>query len=261
MIVLENIDYTYPNGNSALKKISLQIGDCENVAIIGSAGAGKSTLMKIIDGALSPQSGTVKIDGVRLTRKTKPALCRKLGIAGQMSTGKLLPLVSDTVAASARSRGFSEEETALLAEHALKMLKIEKLREKSTRALSCTERHAVELAAAIAMQPSVLLLDDPTALLDLQLRRAFVSAMQFLPHTKIMATCDLELVLALCSRAILLKDGEILAQGDPHTLLRNVSLMKDAGLYVPFSIQRCDKCGKSGDKNKKIVAFPPAAMV
>lgn len=261
MIALENIDYTYPDGNNVLKKIALKINDCENVAIIGSAGAGKTTLMKIMDGALSPQSGTVKIDGVRLTRKTRPTLCRKLGVAGQTPAGRLLPLVCDTVAANVRSCGFSEKETAQLTDHALKMLKIEKLREKSTKSLSCTERHAVELATAIAMQPSNLLLDDPTALLDLQLRRAFISAMQFLPHTKVMATCDLELVLALCSRVIVLKDGEILAQGDPHTLLRNVSLMKTAGLYVPFSIQRCDKCGNSNDKNKKIIAFSPSAMV
>ncbi len=232
MIAFSNVRFSYPDSKFTLSIKKLSIPDGQNIAILGGSGAGKTTLLRLISGRLLLKRGTIKIDGQRMSSSTFPTLSRKIGAAWQLPSPPACSVL-EMVASSPASSGFSPSLCQQLAVHALESLHILDLAERSCRELSPTQNHAVELAAALAKQPSLLLFDDPTGLLSCETRLSFYTALQFLPHTKVIASHDPEDALRLCSRVLLLHNGELLADGDPHTLLKDRILMRKAGLLLP----------------------------
>ena len=232
MIALSNVRFSYPNSKFTLSIKRLSIPDGQNIAILGASGSGKTTLLRLISGRLLLKRGTVKIDGQRMSSSTFPTLSRKIGAVWQLPSPSAHS-VMETVSSSPASCGFPPFLCQELAVYALKSLHILHLSECSCRELSPIQAHAVELAAALAKQPSLLLFDDPTGLLSCETRLSFYTALQFLPHTKVISSHDPEDALRLCSRVLLLHNGELLADGDPHTLLKDRVLMRKAGLLLP----------------------------
>lgn len=232
MIVLKNVVFHYPSSDFTLSIKKLELRDNENTAVLGVAGSGKTTLFRLIAGELSPQRGTVRVAGERLTQKTKPVLGRKLGPVWQTPSA-LKGSVLEEAAAGALECEFSPSLAEQLACQALDLLHASQLEKRDCRSLSLTERHSVELARSLAKQPPFLLLDNPTALMDTAVKRGFLSAMQFLPHAVILSGSHTDLPLLLCSRAVILKDGKILADGESYKLLRDLPLLKEAGLELP----------------------------
>lgn len=238
MIQVKNISFSYPDGNRALSNVSFKIDEGSTVAVVGANGAGKSTLLSLMVGILAADDGIIEIGGIPVVKTRLEEIRRKVGFVFQNPDDQLFTArVYDDIAFGPRNFGYSAKEVGEMAENAMEMMKIQHLKDRAPHRLSGGEKRNVAIAAVLAMNPQVLLLDEPSSFLDPKSRRNFISAMSELPHTKVIATHDLELVLDLCRRVIILRNGEVFADGDPAELFRNGELMEAAGLEVPPSLQ------------------------
>ena len=240
MILLDQLHFQYFLHDFSLFVPKLQLLDGTNIAVLGASGAGKTTLLRLLFGEILPDSGSISVNNTLLTPETIPQMRHIIDYIPQIpehfsesATEYLRMKISDTI---------PPHDVEILIDYALNILHLSHLKKRIFSTLSITEKKGIALAAVLARQCNIMLLDDPTGLLDRETRMHFISSLQFLPATKIFATGDLELALSLCSRAIILKNGEIIADGNPQVLLRNVTLMSRVGLYLPESVQRCEKC-------------------
>jgi cobalt/nickel transport system ATP-binding protein len=238
MIHTKNISYTYPDGNRALADVSIDIGEGSTVAVVGANGAGKSTLLSLLVGILEPAGGEIEIAGIPLKKDRLEEIRRKVGFVFQNPDDQLfMARVYDDVAFGPRNFGHSAQEVAEMVDQAVETMNIGHLKNRAPHKLSGGEKRNVAIAAVLAMNPEVLLFDEPSSYLDPKSRRNFIRAMETLHHTKFIATHDLDLVLDLCERVIILKNGEVFADGEPMELFRNRKLMEESGLEIPLSLQ------------------------
>ena len=238
MIHVENISYTYPDGNRALIDVSIDIEEGSTVAVVGANGAGKSTLLALLAGIFSAKEGAIEIAGIPVKKDNLEEIRRKVGFVFQNPDDQLfMARVYDDIAFGPRNFGHSAEETTEMANRAVEKMKIGHLINRAPHKLSGGEKRNVAIAAVLAMNPEVLLFDEPSSYLDPKSRRNFIQAMGTLDHTKVIATHDLDLVLDLCERVIILKEGRIFADGKPMDLFSNGELMEESGLEIPLSLQ------------------------
>lgn len=238
MIHIRNISYTYPDGNRALSNVSIDIGEGSTVAVIGANGAGKSTLLSLLVGILEPSGGEIDIAGIPMKKGGLEEIRRKVGFVFQNPDDQLfMARVYDDIAFGPRNFGHSAKEAEEMADRAVETMNIGHLKNRAPHKLSGGEKRNVAIAAVLAMDPEVLLFDEPSSYLDPKSRRNFIRAMETLHHTKFIATHDLDLVLDLCERVIILKKGEVFADGSPMELFQNKELMEESGLEIPLSLQ------------------------
>ena len=179
--------------------------------------------------ALLPEAETP--GGKRKAAAMREEIRRRVGLVFQNPEDQLfMPQVYDDLAFGPRNMGLTETEVRRRVDAALDALGIADLRFRSPLRLSGGEKRLAALAAVLTMEPSVMLLDEPTAFLDPRSRRVLMSILRRLPHTKIIATHDIPFAAELCSRIILLKDGRIRAQGRTAELLSNAERMEECGL-------------------------------
>lgn len=238
MIHVKNISYAYPDGHEAVTNVSIDIDEESTVAVVGANGAGKSTLLALLVGIYTAREGTIEIAGIPMKKERLEDIRRKVGFVFQNPDDQLfMARVYDDIAFGPRNFGHSNDETKEMVELAIKTMKIEHLKDRAPHKLSGGEKRNVAIAAVLAMDPDVLLFDEPSSYLDPKGRRNFIHAMTALPHTKVIATHDLDLVLDLCERVIILKKGEVFADGKPMELFLNKELMEESGLEIPLSLQ------------------------
>lgn len=230
MLETENLRVVYPDGTTGVDGLSLTVGDGEAVALIGANGAGKTTLLLSLVGVL-PGTGRVTVDGVTLSPKTRAAIRRRAGLVFQNPDDQLfMPTVFEDVAFGLRDGTMTETEIAARVDACLASLGISHLRERSASRLSGGEKRMAALAAVLAMEPSLLLLDEPTAFLDPKARRALIHTLHALPHAKLIATHDLAFAAETCPRSVLLRDGRVFADGPSAELLYDEALMDACGV-------------------------------
>ncbi len=235
-IRVENLHYRYPDGTYALRGISFCIGEGESVAIVGPNGAGKTTLLLHLNGILRG-SGKVFVFGEEVTSRNLLTVRKLVGLVFQDPDDQLfMPTVLEDVAFGPLNLGLSQEEAIKRAMNALDMVGMSYAANKSPHQLSFGERKRVAIATVLAMEPKVLVLDEPTANLDPRSRRQLLSLLRQLEVTKIVATHDLDAALFLCDKAILIDDGQIVAIGETREIFSNEALMEAHGLEVPPSI-------------------------
>jgi cobalt/nickel transport system ATP-binding protein len=235
-IRVEDLHYRYPDGTHALKGISFCIGEGESVAIVGPNGAGKTTLLLHFNGILRG-SGKVFVFGEEVTGRNLLSVRKLVGLVFQDPDDQLfMPTVLEDVAFGPLNLGLSQEEAIKRAMNALEMVGMSYAANKSPHQLSFGERKRVAIATVLAMEPKVLVLDEPTANLDPRSRRQLLSLLRQLEVTKIVATHDLDAALFLCDKAILIDDGQIVAIGETREIFSNEALMEAHGLEVPPSI-------------------------
>ncbi len=228
MIRIKDWTVAYPDGTVAIDHITADIKEGEHVALIGANGAGKSTLLLSMVGVL-PGKGSVEIAGTALQRENFQEIRRKTGVVFQNPDDQLfLPTVFDNIAFGPRNLGLDETTVQCRVEDRLRLLQIESLRDKAAMKLSGGEKRMAAMATVLAMKPSVMLFDEPTAFLDPKARRNLIHVLQKLPHTMLIATHDLTFAAQVCSRSILLKRGKILAEGVSGDLLYDVTKMEEA---------------------------------
>lgn len=232
------LTYAYPDGTRALDGASFRVEPGEAVAIVGGNGAGKSTLLLMMAGLLEPNVGEARIGEVSVTPGSRDFVRRTLGFVFQDADDQLfMPTVREDVAFGPLNLGVTPEEAASLASTALEVVGASHLADRAPYHLSGGEKRAVALAGVIAMGPSVLLLDEPTAGLDPAARRRLIRLLQSFEQTRLIATHDLDLVLDVCTRVLAMEGGRIVADGSPETVFRDEALLTRCHLEPPLRWQ------------------------
>jgi cobalt/nickel transport system ATP-binding protein len=239
LIEARDVVFAYPDGQAALRDINFVIHHGESVAIIGGNGAGKSTLLLHLNGVLRPTRGEVRIGDFPITPETLAEVRRTVGMIFQDADDQLfMPTVSDDVAFGLGHLGLSDEEIAQRVEQALATVGASHLRERPPYRLSGGEKRAVAIAGVLAMSPSILVMDEPSSGLDPAARRRLINLLAGFEHTKVIATHDLDLVLDLCTRVLVMNQGVIEADGPPADIFADGRLLERCNLEVPLSYQR-----------------------
>ena len=243
LVEVKDLEYSYPDGTCVLKGVSFRITHGEAVAIVGANGAGKSTLLLTLNGCLLPQAGNVRVGDFPLNKKTLPYVRRTVGMVFQDPDDQLfMPLVRDDVAFGPLNLGLPPEEVAARVTQALATVGASHLQDRPPYRLSGGEKRAVAIAAVLSMSPNILVMDEPTSYLDPKTRRYLINLLKSFNHTRIIASHDLDMVLDLCPRTIVLQDGRIAADGPTLSLLQDEALLQACGLEKPLRLQGCPVC-------------------
>lgn len=236
VLSLDGISFSYRPGREVLKDVSLSVECGEQVALIGANGAGKSTMLKLFVGLLTPQSGSVDVCGIPVERANFTAVRRVAGYVFQDAESQLfLANVWEDVAFGPRNEGLDEAEVRRRTEDALALVGISSLAKEHVYRLSGGQKRLASIATVLSLRPEVLLLDEPTLALDPRNRRMVIRALGELPCAKLIATHDLDFVLDTCTRVLVMSEGRIVAEGKPFELLRNRELLESNGLELPLS--------------------------
>ena len=230
MLTINNVTVEYPDGTKAINNLSLNVKSGEKLALIGANGAGKSTLMLAIEGILD-STGEIKIDDLVVDSKNIVKVRQQVGMLFQNPDDQLfMATIYDDIAFGPRNAGLDEESVKYRVEDRLKLLNIEHLKDKTALKLSGGEKRMAALATVLAMKPSVMLLDEPTAFLDPKARRNLINVLNSLPHTMLIATHDLTFAKEVCREAVVIKDGNFFAKGNCDEILNNQELMDEGGI-------------------------------
>jgi energy-coupling factor transporter ATP-binding protein EcfA2 len=258
---VRELAYRYPDGRLALRGVDLTIMPGESIALVGPNGAGKSTLLLHLNGLLPgkeraqpvhvhgqgggdrgvsdrPGGPSVWIDGLEVNARNAPEVRRRVGLVFQDPDDQLFSTtVIEDVAFGPLNLGMRRGEALRLARECLARVDLEDVADRAPHHLSFGERKRVCLAGVLACRPSVLVLDEPTANLDPRGRRRFIQLIRALPSTRLIATHDLEMVLELCNRTILLDAGRVVANGLTRNVLGDPNLLEAHGLEMPLSLK------------------------
>jgi len=227
---LQNVTVIYPDKTKAVDDVSFTLNEGENIALLGENGAGKTTLLLAIVGILELASGAVEAGEIQLNKKTVNEIRRRIGLLFQNPDDQLfMPFIFDDVAFGCRNYGLTEEETKKKVEETLAVLGISRLGGRSSLRLSGGEKRMAAIASVLAMNPSVLMLDEPTAFLDPKAKRILAETLKKLSLPIIIATHDTAFITRVCNRVIILKEGRIMADGD-ISLLDDTELLRNCGL-------------------------------
>ena len=243
LVEARNLRHVYPDGTEALRDITFRIHHGESVAVIGANGAGKSTLLLHLNGYLLPTAGEVRVGDLPVTKGTLREVRRTVGMVFQDPDDQLfMPTVFDDVAFGPLNLGLTGAELEQRVTDALERVGAAQLRAKPPYHLSGGEKKRVAIATVLAMMPDVLVLDEPTSGLDPHARRQLIGLLREFAHTKIFTSHDLDMVLELCERVIILKEGAVRAEGPARELLLDDALLAECHLERPLSLQGCPIC-------------------
>jgi energy-coupling factor transporter ATP-binding protein EcfA2 len=244
---VDRLEYRYPDGHVALRGVTFAVQAGEIVGLIGPNGAGKTTLMLHLNGLLPgsdngpPTAGagsSVRVGGLPLTKANLPTVRRLVGFLFQDPDDQLFcPTVREDVAFGPLNLSVPRQEILARVAESLTAVGLQGFEDRSTQHLSFGERKRVCLAGILACRPELLVLDEPSSNLDPRARRRFIELLKSCPMAQLIATHDLELVLELCQRVVLLDQGRIQADGPSFEILSDAALLERHGLEVPLSIQ------------------------
>ncbi|MHB8908118.1 MAG: energy-coupling factor ABC transporter ATP-binding protein [Syntrophales bacterium] len=239
IVEFRDVSFRYPDGTEALRGVNFRITHGESVGVVGANGAGKSTLLQHMNGYLMPTSGTVTIGDCRLTAKTRQEVRRKVGIVFQNPDDQLfMPTVFDDVAFGPLNLGLDEAAVRERVEKALGMVNGLALRDKPPHHLSAGQKSAVAIASVMAMEPDILAMDEPAANLDPRSRRLLIGLLNTFSHSKIIASHDLDLILDVCERCLVIGNGVVVADGPAAEILSDRALLEENSLELPLTLQR-----------------------
>lgn len=245
IVEVKDLNYTYPGGAHALQGVSFRIVHGESVGIVGANGAGKSTLLRHLNGTLAPAQGSVRIGDCPLTKATLHQVRRTVGMVFQDPDDQLfMPTVYEDVAFGPLNLGLPSEEVDARVLHALETVGADHLRDRPPYRLSGGEKRAVAIATVLSMMPDILVLDEPTSNLDPKARRQLIGLLKTFQHTKIIASHDLDMILDLCERTIVIHNGRVTADGPTLQIFNDQHLLAQSHLEKPLRMQACPVCGR-----------------
>jgi len=230
---INQLHFSYPDGQNALKGISLTLDSREKVALVGPNGSGKSTLFLNIIGILQGE-GTIYVGGIEVNDGNLPTIRAIVGFVFQNPDDQLFsPTVYEDVAFGPLYMGLSEEMVQEKVENALDLVHMGEYSSRLSHHLSQGEKKRISIATVLSMEPEILLLDEPTAGLDPRSRRNLIQLLEELPQSMLVATHDLLMVRELFPRMIVLDCGTVVADGETKEVLKNEELLETHGLEMP----------------------------
>jgi len=247
IVEVRELKFHYPDLTQALGGISFRISHGESVAVVGANGAGKSTLLQHLNGYLTPSEGQVRIGDYQLTRNTVREVRRTVGMVFQDPDDQLfMSTVGDDVAFGPLNLGLTSEEVTARVDKALATVGVSHLKERPPHRLSAGQKRRVAIASVLSMSPDILVMDEPSAGLDPRARTQLIELLKSFKHTKIIATHDLDMVLDLCERTIVMHDGLVRADGSTMEIFENEELLAASCLEKPLRMQGCPVCRGKG---------------
>jgi cobalt/nickel transport system ATP-binding protein len=232
---VEGIGFSYPDGHQALFGIDLRIERGERVALLGPNGAGKTTLVLHLNGVLETQAGAVEVAGLPVLRPNLKEIRRRVGIVFQDPDDQLfMPTVREDVAFGPANLGLQGPELQERVQAALAAVGMEAFADRPPHHLSFGQRRRVAVATVLAMDPEILVLDEPSSNLDPATRRELADILKSIELTMLMVTHDLPYALELCSRAVVMNGGVIVADGPTHEVLSDRASMAANRLELPY---------------------------
>ncbi len=236
-VAVRDLNYAYSGGRAVLSHIHFSLDEKRTLGLIGPNGAGKTTLLLCLSGLL-PYTGEITIFGARLRRKNARRIRARMAFVFQNPDDQLfMPTVAEDVAFGLEGLGCSPETINTRVREALEAVGLAGFQERSAHHCSFGEKRKITLAAALARQADLMLFDEPSRELDPGGRREFLGLMKEIPGTKIIASHDLDLVLELCTDILLLREGQVIAAGEPVAILSDQTLMETNRLEVPYRLQ------------------------
>ena len=233
---LADVRYRYPTGEEALRGVTMAVGPGERVGLVGPNGAGKSTLLLAIAGFL-PAQGTIRVAGHTLARGTVRDVRRHLGLVFQDADDQLfMPRVGDDVAFGPATLGLDPHEVDTRVREALGAVGLAGYEGRAPYHLSVGEKRRAALATVLAMRPQILALDEPAANLDPRGRRRLIELLRGLPNTLLLVGHDLDLILDVCERTVLVDAGRVVADGPSREILNDRQLLESHGLELPLAV-------------------------
>jgi cobalt/nickel transport system ATP-binding protein len=232
---VRGLAFAYPDGHQALFGVDLHVHRGERVALLGPNGAGKTTLVLHLNGILTAGAGSVAVSGLPVTGENIPEIRRRVGIVFQDPDDQLfMGTVRQDVAFGPANLGLRGAELDARVRHALEQVGMEEYADRPPHHLSFGQRRRVAVATVLAMEPEILVLDEPSSNLDPASRRELADILRSLDVTVLMVTHDLPYALELCPRAVVLSDGTVVADGSTYDVLTDDALMTAHRLELPF---------------------------
>lgn len=237
MIEFQKVSFSYDRTRSVVKDLSFSIGKGESVGLIGANGAGKSTIMKLLLGLLTGE-GTITVDDLSMNRQNLSAIRQKVGFVLQDSDNQMfMPTVYEDMIFGPRNYGLSREETEKRVDDVLERLNLQYLKHRYNHKISGGEKRMAAIATILAMEPEIILMDEPSTALDPVNRRTMINTINTLPQTRLIASHDLDMILDTCQRVILLSGGRIVADGPAKVILQDRELLESNRMELPFCLQ------------------------
>jgi cobalt/nickel transport system ATP-binding protein len=237
---IENLTYEYSDGTLALDEISLSFDRAERIALLGTNGSGKTTLLNHLNGILKPSSGTIIFDGAPLKYDAKSLLSlrKRVGYVFQDPNDQLFaPTVKQDVAFGPLNLGYSADKVKTIVEQALETVKISELAEKPPHFLSLGQKKRVALAGVLAMEPEVIIMDEPTSNLDPRATSEILHLLLQLNKEKgitlLLATHDVDMVPLFATKLYILDKGKLVSEGTPKESFSNSKLIRQVNLRSP----------------------------
>ena len=233
VLQVRDLHFSYPDGHVALRGISLNLSSGDKAALVGPNGAGKSTLMLHLNGILEGH-GEIELRGLRLKRDNLPVIRSMVGLVFQNPDDQLFsPTVFEDVAFGPLHMGLPEADVRARVDSALEAVRMSAYKDRLSHHLSVGEKKRIAIATVLSMNPSILVLDEPSAGLDPRARRTLINLLRELPITMLVSTHDMKLVQELFPRTIVMDDGNIVADGLTMEILENEELLTAHGLEKP----------------------------
>jgi cobalt/nickel transport system ATP-binding protein len=232
---VRGLAYAYPDGHQALFGVDVHVHGGERVALLGPNGAGKTTLVLHLNGILAAGAGTVAVSGLPVTKAHLKEIRRRVGIVFQDPDDQLfLGTVRQDVAFGPANLGLRGPALEARVMTALDKVGMADFADRPPHHLSFGQRRRVAVATVLAMEPEILVLDEPSSNLDPASRRELADILRSLDVTLLMVTHDLPYALELCPRSVVLSDGTIVADGSTYDVLTDAALMRAHRLELPF---------------------------
>ena len=236
MIEFKNVSFSYEKEHPVIKNMSFRIEKGEAVGLIGANGAGKSSILKVLLGLL-PHEGEILVNGIPLCKQNLAQIRRVLGFVLQNSDNQMfMPTVYGDMMFGLLNYGMSKDDAERRVDAVLEQLGLTQLKNKYNHKISGGEKRMAAIATVLAMDPEVIIMDEPSVSLDPYNRRAVINVINSLTQTKIIASHDLDMIMETCRRVILISDGQIVASGDVNEILRNKELLENNRMELPFGL-------------------------
>ncbi len=232
---VRGLAFAYPDGHQALFGVDLHVHQGERVALLGPNGAGKTTLVLHLNGILAAGAGSVTVSGLPVTKDNIPEIRRRVGIVFQDPDDQLfMGTVRQDVGFGPANLGLRGAALESRVQHALEQVGMADYADRPPHHLSFGQRRRVAVATVLAMEPEILVLDEPSSNLDPASRRELADILRSLDVTVLMVTHDLPYALELCPRSVVLSDGVVVADGTTYDVLTDDALMRAHRLELPF---------------------------